>query len=88
MSADFENNYFPSIVLIVISLTDIIKKCDYAFVRVRTLPTKLADTREGIRSVNRRRTDNGKHITNTSFEIESRDFTIKMFNNKNVDIQV
>ena len=50
MSADFENNYFPSIVLIVISLTDIIKKCDYAFVRLRTLPTKLEDTRGGIRS--------------------------------------
>jgi hypothetical protein len=45
MSADFENNYFPSIVLIVISLTDIIKQCDYVFVRVRTLPTKLEDTR-------------------------------------------
>jgi predicted HTH transcriptional regulator len=50
MSADFENNYFPSIVLIVISLTDIIKQCDYVFVRVRTLPTKLEDTRGGIRS--------------------------------------
>ena len=50
MSADFENNYFPSIVLIVISLTDIIKKCDYVFVRVRTLPKKLEDTRGGIRS--------------------------------------